>query len=63
MTDTISCLSIDSLMLFNSEEDMANRTLVDDPLKILIACSLCHESKAAVFQSEGDYHCFIAGRK
>jgi hypothetical protein len=40
---------------FNGEEDMANKTLVDDPLYILISCSICHESEAAIFQTDGDY--------
>jgi hypothetical protein len=41
--------------IFNSEEDMADRTLVDHPLYILISCSICHENEAAIFQTDEDY--------
>jgi hypothetical protein len=33
---------------------MANRTLVDDPLQILISYTICREKEVEIFQTEGD---------
>jgi hypothetical protein len=56
MANIAASLSIDPPgSIFGSEEDMANRTIADDPLQILIPCSICHESEASIFQTDGEY--------